>query len=81
MFSNVDLEARVRRTHPLRTIREIGNETLGTQERDFTLIVTGSAAIAAVLGNMTANFGGIARDIATQEPSVLLRPEVSVTPR
>ncbi|MFN3549711.1 MAG: trimeric intracellular cation channel family protein [Mesorhizobium sp.] len=43
------------------------------------LVVTGSATIAIVMGVMTATFGGIVRDIAAQEPSVLLRPEVYVT--
>ena len=43
------------------------------------LIVTGSATIAIVMGVMTATFGGIVRDIAAQEPSVLLRPEIYVT--
>jgi uncharacterized membrane protein YeiH len=43
------------------------------------LIVTGSATIAVVMGVMTATFGGIVRDIAAQEPSVLLRPEIYVT--
>lgn len=43
------------------------------------LIVTGSATVAIVTGVMTATFGGIVRDIASQEPSVLLRPEIYVT--
>ena len=43
------------------------------------LVVTGSATIAIVMGVMTATFGGIVRDIAAQEPSVLLRPEIYVT--
>ncbi len=43
------------------------------------LIVTGSATVAIVMGVMTATFGGIVRDIAAQEPSVLLRPEIYVT--
>jgi uncharacterized membrane protein YeiH len=43
------------------------------------LIVTGSATVAIVTGVMTATVGGIVRDIAAQEPSVLLRPEIYVT--
>ena len=35
LFSYVDLEARVRLDHPLRTIREIVNAALATLERDF----------------------------------------------
>ena len=35
LFSYVDLESRVRRDHPLRGIREIANEALGTLASDF----------------------------------------------
>jgi transposase len=35
LFSYVDLESRVRRDHPLRVIREIANEALGTLASDF----------------------------------------------
>jgi transposase len=35
LFSYVDLEARVRRDHPLRAIRRIVNEALSALERDF----------------------------------------------
>jgi len=35
LFSYVDLEARVRRDHPLRAIRVIVNEALAALERDF----------------------------------------------
>src|ERR1700742_4008267 len=35
LFSYVDLEARVRRDHPLRTIRTIVNEALTGLEREF----------------------------------------------
>ena len=35
LFSYVDLEARVRRDHPLRAIRTIVNKSLGTLEREF----------------------------------------------
>jgi transposase len=35
LFSYVDLEARVRRDHPLRAIRTIVNEALATLEREF----------------------------------------------
>ena len=40
LFSYVDLEARVRRDHPLRTIREIVNGALGDLSKDFTKIYT-----------------------------------------
>jgi transposase len=35
LFSYVDLEARVRRDHPLRAIRAISNGALVSLERDF----------------------------------------------
>lgn len=35
LFSYVDLEARVRRDHPLRAIRTIVNEALSALEREF----------------------------------------------
>jgi transposase len=38
LFSYVDLEARVRRNHPLRSIRVIVNEALATLERDFAAL-------------------------------------------
>ena len=38
LFSYVDLEARVRRDHPLRTIRGIVNEALTALERDFAVL-------------------------------------------
>jgi transposase len=38
LFSYVDLEARVRRDHPLRTIRAIVNEALSALERDFAAL-------------------------------------------
>jgi len=38
LFSYVDLEARVRRNHPLRAIREIVNEALATLEREFAAL-------------------------------------------
>ena len=38
LFSYVDLEARVRRDHPLRTIREIANEALVSLEREFAAL-------------------------------------------
>jgi transposase len=38
----VDLEARVRKDHPLRTIRQLVNETLGIiMERDFAALYAG----------------------------------------
>jgi transposase len=38
LFSYVDLEARVRRDHPLRVIRTIGNEALAGLEREFAAL-------------------------------------------
>src|ERR1700741_3145067 len=38
LFSYVDLEARVRRDHPLRLIRIIVNESLGALEREFAAL-------------------------------------------
>ena len=38
LFSYVDLEARVRRDHPLRVIRVIVNEALAALERDFATL-------------------------------------------
>lgn len=38
LFSYVDLEARVRRDHPLRAIRTIVNEALGALEREFAAL-------------------------------------------
>jgi transposase len=38
LFSYVDLEARVRRDHPLRSIRSIVNEALAALERDFAAL-------------------------------------------
>lgn len=43
------------------------------------LAATGSPAIAIIMGMLTATFGGMARDLLANEPSVLLRPEVYVT--
>jgi transposase len=40
LFSYVDLEARVRRDHPLRAIREIANAALKDLTRDFTRVYT-----------------------------------------
>jgi transposase len=40
LFSYVDLEARVRGDHPLRTIREIANAALGDLSRAFTALYT-----------------------------------------
>ena len=37
LFSYVDLEARVRRDHPLRAIRTIVNEALAALEREFAV--------------------------------------------
>ena len=38
LFSYVDLEARVRRGHPLRAIRAIANEALIVLEREFAAL-------------------------------------------
>jgi transposase len=40
LFSYVDLEARVRSDHPLRTIREIANAALSDLSRDFSALYT-----------------------------------------
>ena len=42
LFSYVDLEARVRKDHPLRTIRLIVNETLAAMERDLEALYSGT---------------------------------------
>jgi len=42
LFSYVDLEARVRKDHPLRTIRLIVNETLAAMERDLAVLYSGT---------------------------------------
>lgn len=41
LFSYVDLEARVRRNHPLRVIREITNTALATLALDFSALYSG----------------------------------------
>jgi transposase len=41
LFSYVDLEARVRKDHPLRKIRQLVNETLAMMERDLAALYTG----------------------------------------
>jgi transposase len=38
LFSYVDLDARIRRDHPLRAIRKIVNEALAALERDFAVL-------------------------------------------
>ncbi len=38
LFSYVDLDARVRRDHPLRAIREIANDALGSLSGDFEVL-------------------------------------------
>ncbi|MET0748470.1 MAG: trimeric intracellular cation channel family protein [Rhizobium sp.] len=43
------------------------------------LAATGSPTVAIVTGTLTATFGGILRDMLSNEPSVLLRPEIYVT--
>jgi transposase len=42
LFSYVDLEARVRRDHPLRVIREITNTALATLALDFSALYSGT---------------------------------------
>ena len=48
LFSYVDLEVRVRKDHPLRTIRRIVNETLAAMEGDFAALYSsiGRSSIA-----------------------------------
>jgi transposase len=41
LFSYVDLEARVRKDHPLRTIRQLVNETFVNMERELAALYTG----------------------------------------
>lgn len=41
LFSYVDIEARVRRDHPLRVIRRLVNEALGALEVDFAVLYSG----------------------------------------
>ena len=41
LFSYVDLEARVRKDHQLRKIRQLVNETLAMMERDLAALYTG----------------------------------------
>jgi transposase len=41
LFSYVDLEARVRKDHPLREICQLVHETLDTMERDLAALYTG----------------------------------------
>src|SRR4051794_16369720 len=45
LFSYVDLEARVRRDHPLRAIRTIVNEALSALEREFAALCADWAAV------------------------------------
>jgi transposase len=42
LFSYVDLDARVRKDHPLRTIRAVVNEALGTMEREIAPLYSGT---------------------------------------
>ena len=42
LFSYVDLDARVRKDHPLRTIRALVNEALGAMERDIASLYSGT---------------------------------------
>jgi uncharacterized membrane protein YeiH len=43
------------------------------------LAVTGSPAVAMIMGMMTSVLGGILRDMVAGEPSVLLRKEIYIT--
>ena len=45
-----------------------------------TLSLGFSPLIAIIMGVMTATFGGIIRDVIAQEPSVMLRKELYITP-
>src|SRR3954469_13811296 len=42
LFSYVDLEARVRKDHPLRVIRTVANEALVTMEREIASLYSGT---------------------------------------
>src|SRR5215217_534993 len=42
LFSYVDLDARVRKDHPLRTIRAVVNEALGAMEREIASLYSGT---------------------------------------
>jgi transposase len=42
LFSYVDLDARVRKDHPLRTIRAVVNEALGAMEREIAPLYSGT---------------------------------------
>lgn len=41
LFSYVELEARIRRDHPLRTIRPLANEALAALQADFSALYSG----------------------------------------
>jgi hypothetical protein len=43
LFSHVDLDARVRRAHPLRPIQEIANAALADLSADFAALYPGPA--------------------------------------
>ena len=74
LFSYVDLEARVWKDHPLRTIRLIVNETLAAMERDLAGLYSGTgptldrageafagdAAAGVLLGALGASADGAA---------------------
>ena len=45
-----------------------------------TLSLGFSPLIAVVMGVVTATFGGIIRDVVAQEPSIMLRKELYITP-
>jgi hypothetical protein len=73
LFSYVDLEARVRCDHPLRTIRAIGNEALSALERDL-------AALYSPIGRPSIPPEKLLRAMATDSALQRLRLDL-VTPR
>ena len=51
LFSYVDLEARIRRDHPLRAIRSIVNEALMALEREFAALYSPIGRPSIALGH------------------------------
>jgi transposase len=72
LFSYVDLEDRVRRDHPLRAIRAIGNEALGSLEGEFAALYSpiGRPSIAPEYDLLFRWFVGIGIDDAAWDHSV-----------
>lgn len=61
LFSYVDLEARVRRSHPLRAIRGIVNEALLALEREFATLYEPGASLqryVKAIGPVLSSAGG-----------------------